>query len=249
MSPEEVVAATAKPILELGRAWIAAPPTAERAARLGLDAPFGFWVNGRAGVLGDVDADVAAAAIGFMDPGHVRRYWERRPSELSPARSTEEYLAAAGEWSLTALETLSDEALVDVADLARRVAAAAQPSVGVLFAGWRAVDPPDSPAAAATLALNVLREHRGGAHLSAVQAVGLGPVGAILAADDPVRGGAAGAERFGWSPPFPEADAARRSAAEEMTNTICVPAYAALDDDERTRFASVVVAAREALGP
>ena len=47
-------------------------------AELGLPEPFDFWVNGRAGVLGAVDADVAAAAICFMAP-------RRGPSSLGVA--------------------------------------------------------------------------------------------------------------------------------------------------------------------
>ena len=53
----------------------------------------------------------------------------------------------------------------------------------------------------------VLRELRGGAHLSAIQAAGLTPQGAIVSftADD-IRGGPNGAERFGWPAPHPEPD-------------------------------------------
>ena len=117
----------------------------------------------------------------------------------------------------------------------------------VLFAGWRALPvPPDLPAAVA-LSLNVLRELRGGAHLSAVHAAGIGPVGAIVAAPDPVRGGPPGAERFGWREPYPAPDPDGRILAEQLTSTICVPAFAHLSSGELDRFVALVIEARSFL--
>lgn len=243
----ETAAAVALPILEYGRGWMAAETTGARAIELGFEPPFGLWVNGRAGVLGPVDADVAAAAIGFMAPERVRTYWESRPATMTPIEATEAYADAAAVWGRSALEGLDDGDLDRLGQLSQRVAAAALPSVGAIFAGWRAIDPPSDPAGRATVVLNVLREMRGGAHLSAVHAVGLDPHGAILSADDPVRGGPAGAERFGWPEPHPEPDRERRAAAEAMTTTICAPAFEALDPAERSELIELVRAARACL--
>ena len=82
MTTIDVAQATGKPILEFGRAWMVSPATATRAAELELVASgrFGFWVSGRAGVLGDVDPSVAASALGFMAPSAVREYWSVRPA-------------------------------------------------------------------------------------------------------------------------------------------------------------------------
>ncbi len=247
MTPLEIVDATAKPILELGRAWMLAPATAERATELGLELPFGFWVNGRAGVLGDVGPDVAAAAIGFMYPPLVHHYWLGRPAALSAGAVARAYAEAAAAWGREALAAVPEADLVEVTGLARRVADAAQPSVGALFAGWRALEPPADPAGAAAVTLNVLREMRGGAHLSAAHASGLGPLAAIIAAPDQVRGGTAGAERFGWPQPWPEADEARRAEAERLTSLICVPAYGALNGPSGPRFVELVASLRAAI--
>ncbi|MEZ5406654.1 MAG: hypothetical protein R2761_01435 [Acidimicrobiales bacterium] len=248
MTPLEIVDATAKPILEIGRGWMLAPTTAERGTGLGLELPFGFWVNGRAGVLGDVGPDIAAAAIGFMYPPLTHRYWNARPASLSAGAAARAYAEAAAAWGRDALAGVGEADLAELAALARQVADAAQPSVGALFAGWRALEVPADPAGAATVNLNVLREMRGGAHISAAHASGLGPLGAIIAAPDQVRGGTAGAERFGWPQPWPALDEARRAEAERMTSLICAPAYAALDGASGPRFVELVTAVRAALG-
>ncbi len=244
---ERVAEAVAIPVLEYGRAWMAAPGTAARAGELGFEHPMGFWVNGRAGVLGAVDGDVAAAAIGFMAPDLTGRLWEARPAGLSPMAATVAYAEAAAAWGRETLTGVADDDLTRLADLADRVCAAALPSVGILFAGWRALPTPSDPAGRATVVLNVLRELRGGAHLSAVDAVGIGPHGAILAAPDPVRGGQAGAERFGWPEPHPQPDHDRRAEAERLTTAICGPAFAALTEAEGAELIGLVGAARAAM--
>jgi len=247
LSVEAAINRTAIPILEFGRAWMLAPETGRRALELGLDGGLGFWANGRAGVVGEADADVAAAAIGFMAPAMVRHHWNHRDTGHSRSEITREYARVAVRFGRVALADLPELDLIRLTDLCNAVAEAALPSCGVLFAGWRRLPQPDDPAGAATVALNVLRELRGGAHLSAVHAVGIGPHGAIMAAPDPVRGGVAGAERFGWSAPHPEPDAQRRAGAERMTSEICRPAFEALDAAERADLVRLVDAARATL--
>lgn len=235
-SPAATVAATAKPILEIGRTWMMDPATAERGAELGLPPGFGFWTLGRAGAMGDVGPDAAAAAIGFMAPDQIAALMAACPPDLAPSRAAEAFAESAAGWGRRTLGEIGDDGLAELAALANRVAAAAPASIGALFAGWRALPQPDDPAGAATVALNVLREHRGAAHLIAAHAVGLGPHGVILSTDDPVRGGASWAEVFGWSAPHPEPDPARRVEAEELTSTLCQPAYETLTGAERGRF-------------
>jgi len=246
MHRASVVEHSAKPILEIGRQWMLDERTVERSAALGLDGPFGFWTLGRAGVLGDVDADLAAAAIGFMAPALVRHYWESRPADVDPSDIASEYALAAADWAGRTLADLSSARLERLVVLAQRVLAEAQPSVGVLFAGWRLLDVPLGPPGATAVVLNCLRELRGGAHLSAVQAVGLGPCGAIMSTDDPVRGGEPWATRFGWEAPFPARDPVRRREAEAMTTTICRPAYSCLSADEGNEFVDLVSEVRAA---
>lgn len=248
LTTDEVMAATAIPILEFGRGWMISKLSAERAAEIGLAPGFGFWVNGRAGAMGEVQADVAAAAIGFMDPAMVRELWTIRPDGMSSRDIATAYAMMAADWGRPALASMSDSDLEELVGLCDKVADAALPSSGALFAGWRTVDRPGDPAGDACVALNVLRELRGGAHLSAVHAVGLGPHGSIMSVDDPVRGGNAGAERFGWTEPHPAGDATLRAEAEQMTDEICRPAFDVLDAQERNRFVALVGQARASIG-
>ncbi len=246
LTAKDTINRTSQAVLEFGRGWMLADATVARSTELGLDGPLGFWVNGRAGVLGDVDADLAAAAIGFMAPELVRRHWET-PSELTHQSRTDAYAEAAAAWGRTVMAQMNEPDLVRLGDLANRIAHSAQASTGMLFAGWRALDQPLDPAGRATVALNVVREMRGGAHLSAAYAAGLDPHACIMSTDDPVRGGASWAETFGWASPHPQPDAERRAEAERMTTDICAPAYEALDQVERRDWVRLVTAARAAM--
>jgi len=243
-----VVEQTATPILEIGRTWMLDDRTVARSAELGLDGPFGFWTLGRAGVLGDVDADLAAAAIGFMAPKRVRHFWESRPAGTDPRAVTDEYANAGATWAREALADVSSARLERLVDLSRRVIGEAQPSTGMLFAGWRLVGVPSDPSGATAVVLNTLRELRGGAHLSAVHAVGLGPLGAIMSTEDPVRGGESWASTFGWEAPLPARDPVRRRDAEEMTTMICRGAYSCLSADEGNEFVDLVSEVRSTFG-
>ena len=244
-SPADVAEATAIPVLEYGRAWMMAKPTHARAEELGLTPGFGFWVNGRAGALGEVSADVAAAAIGFMAPDLVQELWHSRPSDVTPLRAALEYGAMAAEWGRETLAEMDEARIERLIDLSDKVIAGALPICGAIFAGWRGLDRPDDPAGNATFALQILREMRGGAHLSAIQSAGLSPQHAILSfTADPIRGSAAGAERFGWQAPHPAPDEAARARAETMTTNVCMHAYEALDEGERGEFIELVLEAR-----
>ena len=246
-NPAETSTATAIPILEFGRGWMLDAGTGERAVELGLAPGFGFWVLGRAGALGDISPEGAAASIGFMTPALVSQNWAQK-GDRSPRDFALEYAAVAAAWGRRTLAAVDPARLARLQVLANRVAEATPASVGALFAGWRTIPQPDDPAGGATVALNVLREMRGGAHLAAVHAAGLTPHHAVVSfTADPIRGGAAGAERFGWPAPHPEPDEAARARAEEFTTVICAPSFAALDPAERTEFVDLVLEARAQL--
>ncbi len=242
----DVATATAKPILELGRAFMMAPTTAARAGELGLaDAGrFGFWVNGRAGVLGDVDRHIAAAAIGFMAPSAVRDCWQARPDSLSAWDAAVAWSGCAATWGRDAFAAMPEADLRRLADLARKAIDGADLSIGMLFAGAALLPLPGDAAGDVAINLNTLRELRGGAHLSACHAAGLGPHATIMSTDDAVRSGAAWAEGFGWQAPHPAPDHQARGRVEEMTTLAAAGAYESLTSDERTEFIDLVTTAR-----
>lgn len=247
MTTLQLAEATGKPILEFGRAWMVDSATRDKAKELGLGGQFGFWVNGRAGVLGEVDAAVVTAAIGFMAPSAVRGYWQARPDGLSAWDVALEWFGVAAAWGRTALAPVSEERVARLASLARKVVDGCDLSTGTLFAGSTLIPLPGDPAGDATITLNVLRELRGGAHLSAAHAVGLGPHGTIMSTDDPVRGGVPWAETFGWPAPHPAPNAELRAEAEALTTVIMARTFECLTEDERSEFAELVAEARACL--
>jgi hypothetical protein len=127
---------------------------------------------------------------------------------------------------------------------------AADASLGSVFAGWRAMPPPVSPAARVALTMHVVRELRGAAHAVAVNACGLTPLQAVLSSPAPApRTGPAWAEHLGWTGPFPESAAFRdrRAEAEALTNRILVPVFETLEPDELAAFAELCTSLRNAI--
>lgn len=239
-----VVAATGLQVMTIGSTWMMDPATAERGAEVGLPGRT-FWAVGRGGVLGDVDADVVAAAYGFIEPTMLRGFWEARPATMAPQEAALHYAGAAAAWGRRVLGSLGEAALDELAALAASVAAGSLAGVGGLFAGWRAFDASSvagDPAGRATVALHVLREHRGCAHVSAVLAAGLTPIQSIMCLPESRGGGVPRAERFGWPAPYPDVAqlASARAEAEAITDRIAAPAYEALSPAQRARFAELV---------
>jgi len=246
LTTSETADATGNPILVFGRSWMMAPGTAAKASELGLaeSGRFGFWVNGRAGVLGDVDRHVATAALGFMAPSAVKHYWEARPDSLSAWDAALAWFDCAAIWGRETLASMPDGDVHRLANLSHKVITDADLSIGSLFAGSALVPLPGDAAGDVAINLNVLRELRGGAHLSASHAAGLGPHATIMSTDDPIRGGSSWAEGFGWAAPHPTPDHDARARVEEMTTAATAKAFEALSGDERSEFADLVIAAQ-----
>ena len=224
------------------------PACAERGAEFGLRPPFGFWAVGRAGAMGEVSAEVAAAAIGFMAQGRVAEFWNERAAGVSSREVAEALAVHAADFGRRVFADLDDADVARCAELVHTVTAAGLASLGPLFAAWRTIPVPDDPAGAVTVELQVLREMRGAAHLSAANVVGLGPHGVIMSfVADQIRGGAGGAERFGWEPPHPEPDVEARAQAEALTTAACVPAFEALTASERGELVDLVLLLRSAI--
>ena len=78
-------------------------------------------------------------------------------------------------------------------------------------------------------------------HAVAVRAHGMRPLDAILAGE----GGPGNAAFFGWPPPYPDVThlAAARTAVEDLTNALAEPAFAPLDDAERTELRTLLTEA------
>jgi hypothetical protein len=243
LTPGETARRAKMAVIHIGAAFGHEASFAEAGRRLGLGR-WAFYFGARAGVLGDVDADVVTAVCGFFAPGLVRRAWESALAAAAPDVLVSEDVELCITWARGHLAGL--RRIERLAELATRVVNAADASGRALFAAWRALpDPADDPAARAGLALLRLREHRGAGHLIAVTAEGLTPLAAILAGP-----GHAKAAANGWDPPYPrltEQDAQRLAAAEPHTDALASMPYACLDAAERTELVALLQSAHRRL--
>lgn len=231
------VAASAKgAVISLGGAFMISRYAKAAAADQGFEGIWTSYFAGRCGALGAVDADVVSAALVFYPADVVRVGWEAAWASTDPARSATRYAQACHEWGRAKLDGFTGAGRL--ADLAGRVAAAGDVAGLPLFAAWRATEVPADDPARAALALQVLREHRGGLHGVAVLAQGLTPLQAILSGP----GGQANAAFFGWRGPFQDVSGLReaRAQAESRTDELAGRAYAALTDGESAELAGLL---------
>jgi hypothetical protein len=232
----EAVTATHPIINRAISAFMLDEATIERGKAFGIH-PRAYYFGGRGGVLGDVDADVVTAAFGLWHPGMVRRFWEEAIGTSTAAALADDYAALLGAWGR---DRLGDgDGLERLAELAERVAAAADPAGLALFAGWRALPLPDDPLARVAQLLMVLREHRGGLYIAAVLSQGLTPLETILTA-----GGADHARFHGWREELPEIDEDRcraaREKAEQITDTLDTHPYETLPETDLDEFVTLI---------
>lgn len=237
MEATEAAEAVKGAVDSVGGAFMTSRATRARGAALELP-DWRIYVAGRAGVLGDVDADVVTAALVFFPPPWVREHWEAARAVLPPAEAAREYAEACRDWGRAKLGAA--EGLDRLAALAERVVAAVDPPGLPLFSGWRALPLPEDPPARVAQLLMVLREHRGNAHALAVLAHGLTPLEALVAGPN----GPSNATFFGWPPPYPDPGPVRERwrAAEAATGRLVAPAFTALDAAERAELVGLVTA-------
>lgn len=203
----------------------------------GYPGGFSYYVVGRGGVLGDVDADVVVSAFGFFAPPLVASLWNAGVVVEGAQSGARRYATACAEWGRRRLENFDESSRL--ADLVSKVVDNADVGGLSLFAGWRRVERPEDAAGRCYLLLHVLRELRGSVHLVACVASGLTPLDAVLA--NPT-GGVDQAEKFGWSGPYSiGADiGAKFSVAEDLTNELMGRHLDVLTDDELAELTRLV---------
>lgn len=248
---QETIERVFKPIQQFTRGWMLNPDT-ERYGRevLGLDRPRQFWVVGRAGVMGECTADVAAGELAFHSREHVADAWDNLPDGLDHFAVAEHYAGRVAEWGERVISAFDPERMERLDRLGRRVIEAAPACLGGIFTGWRAMPRPDSVGARVAMTTHILREMRGAAHINAIVAVGITPVEAILASTNaPPRTGPEWAERMGFTGPFRDPDEVRaqRLEAEEITARILEPYFAVLDPSELADFGELVETTRSSI--
>lgn len=221
----------------LGAAFYFIPSTVAKGKELGLDG-FRFYMLGRGGVLGDVEAKVIGSAFGYFNPGLLEKLWStaKERSSQSPRDTARTYLQCNADFGREHYSQI--EGLAAFNEAAAAVDAAAEPAALALYAGISAEErPSDAPGLAAHM-VAVLREFRGSAHLLAIRAAGLDPQVAHYIK----RPGDMGA--FGWDdanlPTVTDADRQAHARAEDVTDVLVAPAFSVLDDKGRETILSVL---------
>jgi hypothetical protein len=240
VTPDELVAAVSPKINAIGSAFYFVPETLAAGKAQGLDG-FRFYFLGRGGVLGDVEPSVIASAFGYFAPELVANIWSSAKERLDPREAGRLYHECAAEFGRRSLADV--DGLEGFCAAAEKVVAAAHPAGLALFAAWAAEPLVDDAPGRAMQLLNVLREHRGSAHLVGVVSVGLAPALAHAAKrPDMVKA-------FGYAEGLEVSDEHRAllAEAEVVTDRIVVPAYATLTEDEAAALLHGIEAVEAAL--
>ena len=247
----ETIERVFKPIQQFTRGWMMNPATEQYGReQLGLDRPRQFWVVGRAGVMGDCTAEVAAGALAFHALDQVVDAWDNLPDGLSHVTVAEHYAGRVAAWGDEVISTFDPDRMERLDRLGRRIIDAAPASLGGIFTGWRALPHPGSVGARVAMTTHIMREMRGAAHINAIVASGITPLDAILASTNaPPRTGPEWAERMGFTGPFrdPAEVQAQRLEAEAITARILEPYFAVLDPAELADFGELVETTRNSI--
>jgi hypothetical protein len=145
------------------------------------------------------------------------------------------------------LASFSEPDALQLADLLRYVAQGIESGLSPLAAAWATMPEPVAQRHRVVHWAQVLREHRGGLHITAVQMAGLDPLEAILAGPRGERG----ARFFQWPEPYEKPDNATRlfrEEAEEITDELASRAYRGLSEPQSERLVELLNAAVEAVG-
>lgn len=240
MNSREIMQAIKQQTGDIGAAFYFDPDTLARGKELGLDG-FRFYVLGRGGVLGDVEAGVVHAAFGYFNPELVRKMWNSAKERMSPRAAAREYIACAHEFGRKRFGGV--DGLDAYVDAASAVIGAAEGISLPLFAAVRAEPVPTDTAAAAMHQAMIVRELRGSAHLAAIAAVGLNSsvAHAIKRPNDVAM--------FGYQEPpaVTDADRAAHARAEDITDDILLPAFSVLTDVQRAAMVDRTAALHAAL--
>ena len=228
MTNEELVNTVCPILNDNGWKYYFTPNAIEVGKSMGLKG-MEFYVAGRGGSLGDCDGSVVAAAFGYFNPVIINAAWNLATAK-QPAR-------VIGDAHYEVAAHLGREKLTDLPGLTEFTAAmekvfnAADPDGFALFAAFKSMPlAQDTPGRAMQLAAS-LREFRGSAHLIAIRAVGLTSKQAhYVKRPNDVKG-------FGWgeddAPLVDDTVRALMVEAEKLTDALCIPAYAVLNDAER----------------
>jgi hypothetical protein len=228
MTPEETVADASPKIRDLGWTFYFVPETIAKGAELGLDG-LRFYVLGRGGVLGDVEATVIQSAFGYFAPSLIEKMWTSGKEKVAPRVAAQAFFECCAEFGRARLSAVVD--LDAFCASAGAVNDTADPVGLALYSGIKSEPLADDVPARAMQLVTVLREFRGSAHLIAIRAAGLDAKTAHFIRRPADIG------MFGWTEAdTPEITGHHRdklAVADKITDRLVLPAYSVLDEAGR----------------
>ena len=221
--------------------WLMDPSTLEKAAQRGMAEGLGAYATGRLGVLGECPVDNVVGAAFFWNPETMRAAAEAGRAAMKPSEGALIWADICAEFGAKRLAGM--EGAGRMGELLGRVVDSAVPQGAPTFIGWRDQPRPEpgGPAHGFFMA-QIMRELRFGRHCVAVQALGMGPLEAILSGP----AGEWNAEFFGWPKPYPDVShlADAREEIEALTDRLHAPDFEVLTPDERAEVRELAKAAR-----
>ena len=225
-----------RPINKFGARFMLDPVTFALSVEAGMSTGFASHTQGRVGVMGDVDVELAVASMMFFDPDYVRTNWNE-PIAITKAEAGAAYAAICAERGRTYLQGF--EGAARLSELLEIVADGADDTDAALFAGWRDAHRPEDAAGRAYLMVATIRELRGCRHMSACRAAGADPLAMTLAQSGIAWAAIHGFRDLHAAP----ADNNLVEAVEAATEQSDAENYTCLTDDERAELVELVEAA------
>jgi hypothetical protein len=229
MNNQELLDAACPLIGDLGAAFYFIPETLGVGKAMGLGG-MEFYVQGRAGQMGNTEPEAVAAAFGYFKPALLKSVLDAANAKSEPRVTGTAFMNACATLSRAKLSGLSNlDAFVAVLD---KVNNAADGDGLALYAAINTEKLADDAAGRALQLIAILREYRGSAHLVALRAAGLDSKTAHYMKRPDMW------KQFGYTeeeaPVITDAITKARDEAERLTDLIVEPAYAVLSDAERT---------------
>ena len=212
---EVQVATVVAPLIgSLGAKYMLDPDTMAHGAAAGYPNGFAYYVAGRGGLLGDVDADVIYSAFMFFEKSLITKLWTSGVAVEGARAAGARYMQSCDEWGRKNLAQVKD--LGKFISVAEKFVNSVDSSGLTLFAGLRAEPLASDETARAYRLITLIRELRGCLHISACVTHGITGLEATLLAS----GGEGMAKMHGWHPPYPTYEHLRpvRDQVEKSTN-------------------------------
>lgn len=229
MNNQELLDAACPLINDLGAAFYFIPETLGVGKAMGLGG-MEFYVQGRAGQMGNTEPEAVAAAFGYFKPALLKSVLDAANAKSEPRVTGTAFMNACATLSRAKLSGLSSlDAFVAALE---KVNNAADGDGLALYAAINTEKLAEDAAGRALQLIAILREYRGSAHLVALRASGLDSKTAHYMKRPDMW------KQFGYTeeeaPVITDAIQAARAEAENITDRIVEPAFAVLSDAERS---------------